>query len=116
MKRVSLGAKHSNVTLRTKQNAVLQGESNFAQSVLNQMEKMSTLDQKAPILENATVGDFIISKPLFEAYKAQNGSRDLAQLLSVQAKNACALSIINKLLISIWLMDGAMDTCGLSSR
>jgi len=92
MKRVSLGAKHSNVTFRTKQNAVLQGESNFAQSVLNQMEKLSTLEQKAPILENATVGDFMIFKPLFEAYKAQNGSKDLAQLLSVQAKNVLCIT------------------------
>jgi len=48
---------------------------------------MSTLEQKAPILENATVGDFMIFKPLFEAYKAQNGSRNLAQLLSVPTKN-----------------------------
>jgi hypothetical protein len=37
-------------------------------------------------LQNATVGDFMIFKPLFEAYKAQNGSKDLTQLLSVQAK------------------------------
>ena len=56
---------------------------------------MSTLEQKAPILENATVGDYIIFKPLFEAYKAQNGSRDLAQLISTQAKNVLCI-IYNK--------------------
>jgi hypothetical protein len=55
------------------------------------MEKMSTLEQKAPILENATVGDFIIFKPLFEAYKAQNGSRTLAQLISIPAKNVLCI-------------------------
>ena len=98
MKRSSLGAnKRSNVTLRTKPTAVLQGESNFAQTVLNQMEKMSTLEQKAPILENATVGDFMIFKPLFEAYKAQNGSRNLAQLLSVPTKNVLCVIFVRHL-------------------
>ena len=97
LKRSSLGAQkmRSNVTVRPHQQAALQGESSFAQTVLNQMEKLSTLEQKAPILENATVGDFIIFKPLFEAYKAQNGSRDLAQLISTQAKNVLCI-IYNK--------------------
>jgi len=105
MKRSSLGAtKRSNVTLRTKPPAVLQGESNFAQTVLNQMEKMSTLEQKAPILENATVGDFMIFKPLFEAYKAQNGSRNLAQLLSVPTKNVLCV-IYDKQLTDFNLVD-----------
>ena len=105
MKRSSLGAnKRSNVTLRTKPTAVLQGESNFAQTVLNQMEKMSTLEQKAPILENATVGDFMIFKPLFEAYKAQNGSRNLAQLLSVLTKNVLCV-IYDKQLTDFNLVD-----------
>jgi len=94
----------SNVTVRTKQQAVLKGDSSFAQSVLNQMEKMSTLEQKAPILDNATVGDFLHFKPLFEAYKAQNGSRDLAQLLSVQAKNVLCITY-NKLITDFNLVN-----------
>jgi hypothetical protein len=106
MKRSSLGAlkMRSNVTVRTKQQAGLKGDSSFAQSVLNQMEKMSSLEQKTPILDNATVGDFLHFKPLFEAYQAQNGSRDLAQLLSVQAKNVLCI-IYNKLITDFNLVN-----------
>ena len=55
-----------------------QGKTHFGQSVLNWLEKLSTLEQKTQILENATVGEFIIFKPAFENYKAQNGYNNLA--------------------------------------
>ncbi len=59
----------SSITVRAKRHSTDQGGPVFAQKVLNQLEKLSTLEQKALILDNATVGDFMVFKPFLKAIK-----------------------------------------------
>ena len=88
-KRSSIGTNkgRSNDTVRMRRASTDQGGSQFAQTVLIQLERLSTLKQTPPLLENATVGEFIIIKPLFKNYKAQISYKDLAELISPKAKN-----------------------------
>ena len=86
-KRSSIGHKKANVTIRARRTSTDTGGQQIAQSIMNQIVNLTPLEQKHPMLENATVGAFIKFKPAFENYKALRGSKPLADLISIQAKN-----------------------------
>ena len=71
---------------------------------MNQIVNLTPLEQKHPMLENATVGEFIKFKPAFETYKALHGSKPLADLICIHAKHfLCAL--YDKTLLDFSIID-----------
>ena len=86
-KRSSIGTKGAHVTVRARRSSTAPSGQQFSQSIITQLKDLSPLEQKPPMLVNATVDDFLTFKPLFENYKAKNGTKPLADLLSLQAKN-----------------------------
>jgi len=71
IKRSSIGTNKANVTIRARRSSTAQGGQQFPQSIITQLANLSQLEQKPPMLDNATIGEFIIFKPLFENYKAK---------------------------------------------
>ena len=84
-KRSSLGK--GNVTYRSRRQSPVQIEQRFPQQVVDQLLNLTPLEQKPPLLENSTVGEFQLFKPLFQDYKSKNGTKPLSELISLKAKN-----------------------------
>ena len=103
-KRSSIGTNKANVTIRARRSSTAQGGQDFPQSIITQLANLSQLEQKPPMLDNATIGEFIIFKPLFENYKAKQGTKPLADLLSIKAKNFLC-SLYNKTTSDFYLID-----------
>ena len=61
---------------------------------MNQIVNLTPLEQKPPMSDNATVGEFIKFKPAFENYKALRGSKPLAVLAPSQQKAKKILCVL----------------------
>ena len=103
-KRSSIGTNRANVTIRARRSSTAQSGPQFPQSIITQLANLSPLEQKPPMLDNATVDDFIIFQPLFENYKAKHGTKPLADLLSIKAKNFLCV-LYGKTISDFYLLD-----------
>ena len=71
---------------------------------MNQIVNLTPLEQKPPMLDNATVVEFLIFKPAFENYKALRGYKPLVDLISIRAKTFLCV-LYDKTLLDFSIVD-----------